>query len=167
MIARYRLLLQRIQQEVDALERTQTAVQRHWQSAFRLAADQDAYVNSVALNLHSFYSRLERIFELIADEVDDVKLRSGEWHLELVRQMTVDMGAVRPPVLDMQTAARLDELRRFRHLVRNSYTDDLAPERMRRIVEELPALWQAVRVQLTRFSAHLDDLSHADEIGKQ
>ena len=34
------------------------------------AIDQDAYLNSVALNLHSFYSGLERIFELIAQELD-------------------------------------------------------------------------------------------------
>lgn len=57
MIARYQMLARRIQLEADELERTQTAIQRHWQTAIRTTTDQDAYLNSVALNLHSFYSR--------------------------------------------------------------------------------------------------------------
>ncbi len=53
MIARYRTLARRIQLEVEELERTQAVIQRHWQTAIRTATDQDAYLNSVALNLHS------------------------------------------------------------------------------------------------------------------
>lgn len=61
MIERYRTLAQRIQMEIDGIERTQTAIMRHWQSARVANTDQDAYLNSVALNLHSWYSGIERI----------------------------------------------------------------------------------------------------------
>jgi len=66
VIARYQVLSRRIEPELEELERTQAAARRHWQTARATAIDQDAYLNSVALNLHSFYAGLERIFELIA-----------------------------------------------------------------------------------------------------
>lgn len=163
MIPRYRLLQQRIQQEIADLNRTQSAVQRHWSSALTASVDQDAYLNSVALNLHSFYSGLERLFELIADDIDGGKLGGSDWHAELLRQMTLELGNVRPPVLRMDTAKNLDELRRFRHLVRNIYATNLIPGRLNPIVENLPGLWTEVRDQLMAFSVYLDDLSHADE----
>jgi hypothetical protein len=61
VIARYRLLARRIELELEELERTQAAIQKYWGAARRVAADQDAYLNSVALNLHSFYSALKRV----------------------------------------------------------------------------------------------------------
>jgi hypothetical protein len=163
MIPRYRLLQQRIRQELTDLDRTHAAVQRHWQTAQTAVVDEDAYLNSVALNLHSFYSGLERIFELIADELDGNRLGGADWHTELLRQMTLDLGSVRPPVLTPKAAQELDELRRFRHVVRNIYAANLIPNRIRPLVEELPAIWMDLRGQLETFNAYLDDLSRADE----
>ena len=64
MMARYRTLAQRIRLELDDLERTERAVLRHWKSARAATVDQDAYLNSVALNLHGWYSGFERMFEI-------------------------------------------------------------------------------------------------------
>lgn len=163
MISRYQLLQSRILAELAELERTQAAVQRHWQAVVRAAADQDAYLNSVAFNLHSFYSGLERIFDLIAVQIDGGRLEGRDWHTELLRQMTLDLPGVRPPVLDRRSAEQLDELRSFRHLVRNIYAANLVPHRMQPIVETLPDLWIEVRRQIEAFAAYLHTLSHADE----
>ena len=57
MIERYRTLAQRIRVEIDEIERRQTAILRHWQTARVANADQDAYLNSVALNLHRLVFR--------------------------------------------------------------------------------------------------------------
>ena len=67
----------------------------------------------MALNLHSFYSALERVFELIALELDGGALGGESWHIELLRQMSLDVPDVRPPVLQPDTAVRLDEYRKF------------------------------------------------------
>lgn len=163
MISRYRLLQSRIRSELEELDRTAAAVQRHWKVVLHTAVDQDAYINSVALNLHSLYSGLERIFELIAVEVDGGKLAGGDWHAELLRQMALDLPGIRPAVVSRQSAEQLDELRRFRHRVRNIYATKLAPQRMQAVVETLPDLWADVRRQLDTFAAYLDTLSHADE----
>ncbi len=111
MIARYQVLSRRIELELGEIEYTQAAVQRHWQMARAATVDQDAYLNSVALNLHSFYSGLERVFELIAQELDGGVMGGEAWHTELLRQMALDVPDVRPPVMQPSTADQLDEYR--------------------------------------------------------
>jgi hypothetical protein len=73
VISRYKALAQRIRRECVEIDRVVTATQRHWHKS-KTADDIDAYLNSVALNLHGFYSGLERLFELIAIEMDGTKL---------------------------------------------------------------------------------------------
>jgi hypothetical protein len=60
MMAHYQTLAQRIQMEIEELERTYLAIPRHWKAGYSAGSDQDAYLNSVALNLHSWYSGWER-----------------------------------------------------------------------------------------------------------
>ena len=162
MIARYQVLSRRIELELEELERTQAAARRHWQTARTTAFDQDAYLNSVALNLHSFYSGLERIFELIAHELDGGVVGGDAWHTELLRQMALDVPDVRPPVIQMATADQLDEYRKFRHRIRNIYTTNLDPERMAHLVLHLPALWPQIRSELEIFARFLRGLANAD-----
>ena len=66
MIVRWKTLAQRIRIEIDELERTISTVARHWEHAKAVTENQDAFLNSVALNLHGFYNGLERMMELIA-----------------------------------------------------------------------------------------------------
>ena len=162
MISRYRALAQRIRQENYELERVLAAIQRHWQTS-KTAVDQDAYLNSVALNLHGFYSGLERIFELIAVDLDGIKLGGEHWHIELLRQMTLELPEVRPPVLSRDVAERLDSYRKFRHLIRNIYTTNLDPSELEKLVVALSHLWLDTRDQLDALVNYLDRLSHADE----
>ncbi len=162
MISRYRALAQRIRQESEELERVVATIQRHWASS-KNAVDQDAYLNSVALNLHGFYSGLERIFELVAVDLDGIKLGGDHWHIELLRQMTLDLPQIRPPVLSRDTAERLDRYRKFRHLIRNIYTTTLIPSELERLVVALPELWSQIHHQLDALANYLDQLSHADE----
>jgi len=162
VISRYRLLARRIELELEELERTQAAIQRHWQTARKTATDQDAYLNSVALNLHSFYSALERIFELIALELDGGALGGDAWHTELLRQMSFELEDVRPAVIRTETAARLDEYRKFRHRIRNIYATNLDPDRMAPLVAGLVPLWPAIRQELAAFAAFLADLAGSD-----
>ena len=63
---RWKALAQRIRMEMDELERTVSTIARHWQSAQATKEHRDAFLNSVALNLHSFYNGLERALELVA-----------------------------------------------------------------------------------------------------
>lgn len=62
---------------------------------------------------------------------------------------------MRPAILSADSAARLAEYRRFRHIVRNVYTSRLLPERMESLVLGLPTLWATVSDELLAFAAFL------------
>jgi hypothetical protein len=162
MMSRYSTLAQRIQLEFEEIERTQAAILRHWQAALAANADQDAYLNSVALNLHGWYSGIERIFELIATEIDGGPLGGEAWHSELLRQMTLDIPETRPPVIQQNTAVQLDEYRKFRHRIRNIYATSLDPVRVQPLVSGLPELWSGLKQDLLRFAEFLNALARSE-----
>lgn len=57
-----------------------------------------------------------------------------------------------------ESALALDEFRRFRHLVRNVYIINLAPEKMAGLVSALPTLWSTLRAELMAFADFLEAL---------
>lgn len=157
----YRELAERIRGELEDLQRVVSRATIAWNRA-QHSPDEPWYLDSVALNLHGFYSGLERLFELIARQVD-LNTPSGEtWHRELLRQMAKDRPDVRPGVLGESTVARLDEFRRFRHLVRNLYTMNLDSERISGLLSSLPRLWETVCVEMLAFADFLDQLAQED-----
>ena len=158
MTTRHNALAQRIRLEINELEQTVSGVDRHWKRVKTAKEDQDAFLNSVALNLHSFYNGLERVMELIALEMDGGALGGETWHTELLRQMTMELPAVRPAVISAETGRNLDEYRKFRHRVRNIYAIRLNPARMEYLVENIPSIWQQVRTELGAFADFLERL---------
>lgn len=166
MIPSYQLLAQRIREEVTELERSVNRAQRAWQAALGAQVEQDMFVDSAALNLHSFYSGLERLFEYIAHQLDGGPPKGDAWHRELLRRMMTDVPGLRPPVISAATADNLDEFRRFRHVVRNVYAEHLDPERIRLLVEKLPVVWNSLNSQLIAFAAFLEGVSDADDVSE-
>jgi hypothetical protein len=156
VIARYRVLASRLRDEIASLDSSVEAVGRHWRRFKRVRSDQDAYLNSVAFGLQSFYSGLERALELVAEEVDGGTLGGESWHAELLRQMSTEVPAVRPPVLQRAAADWVDEYRKFRHRARNVYATNLVPDRMEPLATGLAKGWLEVRGDLVAFAEFLD-----------
>lgn len=154
----YQNLTSRIRGEVSDLEQVVLRAGQAWQLVQSRPPDQYVYVDSVALNL-SFYSGLEKLFELIARHVDQ-NLPGGEtWHRDLLQQMSQDLPTIRPAVISQDNAVIVDEFRRFRHLVRNVFTIDLVPEKMEGLMEALPNLWPTLKSELLAFTDFLDALN--------
>ena len=162
MSALYCELVERIRGEVPDLERAVQRALRAWSQAQRVSGER-AYLDSVALNLHGFYSGLERLFELIARHVDCALPASETWHRDLLQQMARDLARVRPAVISQVNALSLDEFRRFRHLVRNVYTMNLVPDKMAGLMSALPGLWFRLHAELLAFADFLKDLAQASE----
>lgn len=55
---------------------------------------QEALSGAIALNLHSFYTGVERIFEAIARRIDYWKPIGEQWHRQLLNQMSLDIPQV-------------------------------------------------------------------------
>ena len=103
--------------------------------------------------LHDFYNGIERVFVRIARELNGGVPRAEQWHRELIRNMALDIPAVRPAVIDTDLAGTLEEYLRFRHVFRNVYGAVLSAERMRSLEARVPATLEAFRNQVRSFLA--------------
>jgi hypothetical protein len=142
--------------EVASLDSSAEAIGRHWRRFKSVQSDQDAYLNSVAFGLQSFYSGIERALELVAEEMDGGTFGGASWRAELLRQMATDVPSVRPCVLERSRADWLDEYREFRGLARDIYATNLVPDRVEPLVEGLTEGWPLVRTDLVVFADFLD-----------
>lgn len=166
MTSPFQTLIDRIRGEVVDLDQVVRRAGEVWLLSQQELEEQSIYIDSVALNLHSLYSGLERLFELIARQVDRHLPEGPNWHHDLLRQMADDVPDARPAVISEDTAVVLDEFRRFRHLVRNVYTIHLDPQKMRPLLENLPDLWTQVQAELLVMADYLEELSNfLDENG--
>lgn len=156
----YLELADRIKGEIDDLDRIVNRVLFAWPEAEKSISDQNVYLDSVALNLHSFYSGLERIFELVARHIDRNLPNTTTWHRDLLFQMNREVDDLRPAVISHDHTQELDKYRSFRHLVRNVYTINLQPEKIKELIQDLPELWTGIRAELYAFA---DFLIHLDE----
>ncbi|MBI3913442.1 MAG: antitoxin [Chloroflexi bacterium] len=121
----------------------------------RISSD-DMYMDGAALNLHGFYSGLERLFELTANVVDGSKPQSSEWHRELLDRMAREISGIRPAVISTETLDLLDELRRFRHLIRNVYTFNLIPVKVEDLLDKTTSAYEQICNEMLTFAKFLD-----------
>jgi hypothetical protein len=157
----YSEIVERIQLQLSDLDRLVERALLSWAHAKESPDQQSLYLDAVALNLHGFYSGLERLFELIARHVDVMLPEDEKWHYNLLKQMTEDREDIRPAVINHEILSLLDEFRRFRHLVRNVYTFNLDPKKVEKLILNLPDLWLQVKNELKAFSDFLSDISQA------
>ncbi len=146
-------LEKRIQAELKELEIALERIETGWQRAQTLG--DDFYLDSVALNLHGFYSGLERIFVRIAEAIDGTVPKGENWHQALLLQMTKEVAGVRPAVISLGTYERLNEYRGFRHVVRNVYTFQFDPAKVGRLVTDANAVLSQTRRELLAFAQFL------------
>ena len=163
MISRYRLLAERLRAELGTLEQVVTRAENALSRATLQPQDQDYFLAAAALDLHSFYVGLERLFELIAGEVDESQPTGPRWHRDLLAQMALDVTDVRPVVLSPDARAALVNYLEFRHVVRNVYTFNLRPARITELVRGLRPTFDVAQCDLLAFAKFLTGLSTVDE----
>lgn len=163
MIPRYRLLAERLKSELESLARIVERAENALSRAADQPQDKQFFVASAAFDLHGFYSGLERLFEIVAGDVDDNRPSGPNWHRDLLAQMSLAVPEVRPAVLSSDALSALSEYLEFRHVVRNVYTFNLKTERVTELVQGLRPAFELAQRDLLAFVQFLDDLSKADE----
>ncbi|MEM8505939.1 MAG: nucleotidyltransferase domain-containing protein [Cyanobacteria bacterium P01_D01_bin.1] len=119
------LIHQNLDEFAQLTEHTQQLLIKYQQTQ-----DED-YLGTLALNLHSFYSGAERIFREIARDID---------------------GSL--PITPA-TRILLEDYCAFRHVVRNIYTMQLKGERIQPLVVALPTAFAALKQDCEAFSDSL------------
>ncbi|MFW6016938.1 MAG: hypothetical protein ACOCRK_10915 [bacterium] len=156
MIRKYLTLASRIEGEFEEIKKLKERIEKAWQHVER--NDDDLYLDSVALNLHGFYSALEKIFQLIAQEIDGTVPESASWHQDLLLQMKTDIKKIRPAVISIDTYQKLEDYRGFRHIVRNVYTFNLSEKRVKPLIEDLDILIKGLGKEIEIFIEFLEEI---------
>lgn len=151
----YQQIEKRINVECILIDKVVDRALLAWAEAGKNPDVQSLYLDSVALNLHGFYTGIERLFELIARHIDESVPSDKNWHRSLLKQMTENYKNYRPAVISQSIFFELDEFRRFRHVVRNVYSTSLAPDRMKTIINNLPTTWKQLNDELHAFAEFL------------
>ncbi len=154
-------LVGRIEQSLEDLEaivsRAETLADK-----YRVSLD-DGYLDGVALNLHTFYSAIERIFEDIARTMDADVPSGPDWHRDLLIQMSAEIAGTRPPAISRETRLILDEFRGFRHVVRNIYAFNLNADRVLELSRKADACLSSVQNDLHIFIDFIIRLNKAPD----
>lgn len=153
-----------IRQELSGLTRLAEEIPGTWERGRDMPGeDRRAYVESTALRLHNFYTACERIFEKVAGEINGGVPHTPDWHLRLLRTMTVEVPGVRPQVLSRELAEHLTEYLRFRHVVRNIYGFELHEEKIAPLVHGLPQVSRDLQDQVHELLSFLEELGRRAE----
>lgn len=118
----------------------------------------DGYWDGVALNLHSFYTGIEHIFEDIARTLEKSLPSGADWHVDLLTQMAGEIDGVRPAVISGDTRACLDEYRGLRHVVRNVYAFNLRSARLHELTERLTDCFNGTQKELLALAEFLESV---------
>jgi len=127
-------------------------------SSKAVKSDDDGYWDGVALNLHGYYSGVERIFEDVARTIDGTLPSGSDWHFGLLIQMSGETTNQRPPVISNKLRTSLDEYRGFRHVVRNVYAFNFRPARLKELVDNLSGCHSMLQRELSDFCKFLNSL---------
>lgn len=156
-MANYLALSARIRKELQELDRVVERCLDIWKQSE--ASGDDRYLDGVALNLQSFYTGLERIFELVVSEIDQDRPVGLNWHQALLRLAATDVPKLRPALISDATRDTLDRYRGFRHVVRNIYSFELDKEQIALLLRDLRPVFNRARTELSLFAQALGQIN--------
>ena len=142
-------LKKRIGLELGDLDRIQERVDKAWKK-FKVSND-EFYLDSVVLNLQTFYGIIENIFKTIAEKLDSRMPEGVHWHAELLIQMATEIETLRPAVISIPTKSKLDDYRAFRHIARNVYAFNMNPLKIEPLVQRLDVTCSELKLEIKGF----------------
>lgn len=117
------------------------------------ALGQWIHLTAIASGIEHAYSGMEQAFKIIAAEIDGAVPATEDWHARLCALMFTPVPGRRPAVLPGALRSDLDELRAFRHRVRNLYGSELVAAVVAEKAERAPAIVARVRRALRAFES--------------
>lgn len=110
-----------------------------------------AGIESVGYQLHNLYCAFEDLFKMIAEIFENQLQDKSQYHLELLKRMTVSIEGVRPPLISQESYVLLDNLRAFRHLFRHAYSYELDERKVKLVLEDAMKLKEIYVKDIQKF----------------
>ncbi len=108
-------------------------------------------IESAGYWLHNLYSAYEDLFKLVAGFWENSLNLNGEFHVQLLKRMLLNIKDVRPALLSEAGYRILNELRGFRHVFRHAYSYGLDDERVSALLHKVLLQEDAVIKDLQTF----------------
>ncbi|NEP01916.1 MAG: nucleotidyltransferase domain-containing protein [Symploca sp. SIO2E9] len=148
----YLVLKEHLTDELAALERSTNALSVALE---RTKPMPDEYgIRALATYVNDFYRRCERMSERVAVSLDGGIPQGPNWHQTLLQQVT-EPRENRPPLWSSSLLLKLDQYRKFRHVVHHKYGDELKPEPVLTLAELAPIVLDSVRQAVASFNEWL------------
>jgi hypothetical protein len=123
-----------------------------------LIAEDSFFLRAIGSILHDFYVAVENIFEILGREIDEHLPGGSDWHIQLLRQMALEVAGVRTAVISKNTFQLLDKYRSFRHVFRNVYGFSLEVTRLKSLIDDLTDTAQLFRQDIETFLNEIDSI---------
>ena len=116
--------------------------------------------------IHNLYCAFEDLFKLVAGFWENSLSTDGEYHIQLLKRMQIEIEGVRPALLSSAGYRLLNELRAFRHVFRHAYSYDLDRERVAILLRKILDNKSTVVNDLQNFRNTVSGFLDEPEAGK-
>jgi len=146
------ILVRRIVSEINAELSNIQRLRNEYNEFISKYKSVDKYLLRVkASYLADFYMGIERIFQIIATEIDGGLPQGEEWHKRLLLNMTLEIEGVRPPVISSGLYNSLRPFLGFRHVVRQAYGFQLDENKLEELASEFENSSKSFSAEITSF----------------
>ncbi len=94
-------------------------------------------VESAGYWMHNLYCAFEDLFKLVAGFWENTLSVDGDFHIQLLKRMQLNIQDIRPALLSEPSYRLLNELRGFRHVFRHAYNYGLDDERINALLRKI------------------------------
>jgi len=113
-------------------------------------------IDSAGYWIHNLYCAFEDLFKQVSAFWENNLSDDGDYHVNLLKRMIINIKGIRPPVLSLNTYEHLNELRGFRHVFRHAYSYGLDDERVAYLIRKTISKKEMVLADLSKFREQIE-----------
>jgi hypothetical protein len=113
-------------------------------------------IDSAGYWMHNLYCAFEDLFKQVSAFWENHLSDDGDFHVNLLKRMMINIKDIRPPLLSIESFAYLNELRGFRHVFRHAYSYGLDDERVAYLIRKTISKKEMVLVDLSKFREKIE-----------
>jgi hypothetical protein len=153
----------RIENELADVREVVTCIDKKFPEFSQRAPD-DFVVAGFAGYLYHFYNRLEKIFRLIANYIDEFEPRGEDGAgYNLLRQISFDIKGVRPAIISLELESALRDYQAFHQFFLRHYVIYLDWNEIKPKAEKLKPAFEKLETAFQQFFAFLKTASEQIE----